>query len=130
MDLNFQIPQVRPAAIVAAERQTAAMRGLMSAEATFSALISAVNQLSRSAPKDHDVLIHAFGISITQVRYVQPHTFIFEGFNSEGHTTTAVCHYSQLVAHVVYIPKRGPSRVITGFSNAAVASYDGSRVKD
>ncbi len=120
---NIEIPQIRPAAIVAAERQTAAMRGLMSAEATFSALISAVNQLSRSAPKDHDVLIHAFGISVTQVRYIEPHTFIFEGFNSEGHATTAVCHYSQLVAHVVYVPPREPDRprVITGFSNAPVA---------
>ena len=107
--------------IVAGERQAKVMRGLMSGDATFAALKQSVEQLSRSAPKDHDVLIHAFGISITNVRYVEPHAFVFEGFNSEGHASFATCHYSQLVAHVIYIPKRGPDRVITGFSNAPVA---------
>jgi hypothetical protein len=115
---NIEISRQPDPAIIAGEKQSRVMHSLMSAEATFSALIQAVNELSRTAPKDHDVLIHAFGISVTQVRYVEPHTFIFEGFNGEGHATFSVCHYSQLVAHVVYIPKRGPNRVITGFSNA------------
>ncbi len=109
---------LKPATIVAGERQVAAMRGLMSGDATFLALKQSVQKLSRSAPEGHDVLIHAFDVSVTNVRYVEPHTFVFEGFNSEGHTTVAMCHYSQLVAHVIYVPKRGSSRIITGFNNA------------
>ena len=119
----MQIPYMKPAALVAAEQQSEVMRGLMSGDATFLALQQAVHQLSKSAPKDHDVLIQAFGISATNVRYIQPHTLIFEGFNGEGHTTFSVCHYSQLVAHVVYVPPLQPDspRVITGFSNAPAA---------
>lgn len=89
----------------------------MSGDATFAALKQSVDELSGSAPEDHDILIHAFGVSVIDVRYVEPHTFVFRGFNGEGHTTFATCHYSQLVAHIIYIPKRGPARVVTGFSS-------------
>jgi hypothetical protein len=120
---SLRISRPPDPAIIAGDRQAAVMRGLMSADATFVALQHSVQQLTKSAPKDHDILIQAFGIAVTNVRYVQPHTFVFEGHNSEGHATFAVCHYSQLVAHVVYVPPRQPerSRVITGFSNAPVA---------
>jgi hypothetical protein len=70
---------------VAVAEQTAAMKSLMNGDASFSALIQAVEQLSKSAPADHDVLISAFNISVVKVRYVQPHTFIFEGFDDESH---------------------------------------------
>jgi hypothetical protein len=117
MDMQRGIDlRVRSAANVAAVAQAKAMRGLLSGDATFEALTQAVEELSKSAPQDHDVLIHAFNISVVKVRYIQPHTFIFEGFNDEGHTTFATCHFSQLVAHVVYVPKRGRERILTGFA--------------
>jgi hypothetical protein len=107
-----------PTEIVAADKQIAAMRRLMSADATFYALLESVKRLTKSAPKDHDILVQAFGISITQVQYAGPHTLVFEGFNDEGNTSFVVCHFSQLIAHVIFTPKRGPSRVITGFAGA------------
>ena len=103
------------------ESQVALPR-LLSADATFAALKEAVDKLSNSTPQDHDVFIQAFGISVTQVRYIEPHTFLFEGFSSEGHATFAACHFSQLVAHIVYVPRRGPNRIITGFSQTHTAN--------
>ena len=35
---------------------------------------------------------------------------------ADGNQAGIVCHFTQLVARVVYLPKRGPSRVITGFA--------------
>jgi hypothetical protein len=88
----------------------------LSGEAAFNALQQAVDELVQSAPKNHDVLIEAFGIFVREVKYINPHTFIFCGNDDQGHETSVVCHFSQLVARVVYLPKRGKSRVITGFS--------------
>ena len=92
------------------------MWGLLSGDAAFTALQRAINDLSKSAPADHDVVLWAFNLTVTNVRYVEPHTLIFEGFDSENHTAFAACHFSQLVAHVIYVPRRGPERIITGFS--------------
>lgn len=76
----------------------------------------AVDELVACAPKDHAVLIQAFNITAREIRYIEPHTFLFSGFNHEGHHTAVVAHYSQVVAHIVYLPKQGSERVITGFS--------------
>jgi hypothetical protein len=89
----------------------------LSGDAAFSALKQAVEELTRSAPEDCDVLIRAFNITVREVRYVKPHTLLFRGLTDDGHDTWVVCHFSQLVAQVVYLPKAGPSRVITGFAN-------------
>ncbi len=86
-----------------------------SGEASFGALKQAVEEIVRLAPEDHDVLIEAFNILVAEIRYVKPHTFIFSGLNNDGHNTSVVCHYSQLLAHVVYLPKRQPERKIIGF---------------
>jgi hypothetical protein len=94
-----------------------AMPRLLSADATYAALRHAVDQLSRSAPNDHDVLIQAFGISTIEVRYIEPHTFLFSGYDRDGRETFVACHFSQLIAHVSYIPKRSKERVITGFAH-------------
>jgi hypothetical protein len=88
----------------------------LSGEAAFIALKKAVDELANSAPEDHDVLVQAFNLSVNQIRYVDPHTLIFTGFDANGNAASAVCHYSQLVAHVVYLPKRGKDRVVTGFA--------------
>ncbi|HVM62955.1 MAG TPA: hypothetical protein VMV72_18990 [Verrucomicrobiae bacterium] len=103
-------------ATAAAKRQAALMRHLMSGEATFVALKEAVESLVGAAPKDHDVMIHAFGISVLDVRFLKPHSFLFRGFDQDGNQTSVVVHYSQMVARVVYVPKRGQKRVVTGFS--------------
>jgi len=94
---------------------------LLSGAATFDALISAVRELSRIAPDDCDIFIKVGNISVLKARFIEPHTFSFEGFNQEGHHSWIVIHFSQLHASVVYLPKRGPSRVITTFSNAPFA---------
>ena len=71
-------------AIVAGERQEIVLRHLMSGAATFAALKEAVDYLAGAAPKDHDVLIQAFNIGVVEVRFLQPHTFLFRGFDQEG----------------------------------------------
>jgi len=113
---NFAMPSIQHPAIVAGERQSEVMRQLMSGAATFAALKEAVQYLVGAAPKDHDVVIQAFNIVVVEVRFIQPHTFLFRGFDPEGHPTSVVVHYSQVAARVVYLPKRGPERVITGFA--------------
>lgn len=109
-------PEVR-----AVREQTRILNSMMSGRATFDALISAVQELSRVAPEDCDIFIQVGNISVLKARFIEPHTFSFEGFNQDGHRAWLVEHFSQLHASVVYLPKRGPSRVITGFSNAPPA---------
>lgn len=111
-----KLPPVKHAAIIAGERQSAVMRHLLSGAATFAALKEAVEYLVGVAPEDHDVLIAAFDIRVIEVRFLEPHTFLFRGFDQEGNHTSVVVHYSQMVARVVYLPKQGPERVITGFT--------------
>ncbi|HEY2952857.1 MAG TPA: hypothetical protein VGK40_09755, partial [Verrucomicrobiae bacterium] len=79
------------------------------------------DELKYSAPKDHDILIQAFDLTVTNVRYAKPHTFHFSGYNSDGHATAIVCHFTQLIARVVFLPKRGRNREITGFSSGTSA---------
>ena len=88
----------------------------LSGDAAFLALKEAVNKLVALAPEDNDVLVQAFNISVREIRYIEPHTFLFSGFNQEGHHTSVVAHFSQVVAHIVYLPKQGSERIITGFS--------------
>ena len=100
---------------VAINIQTAAMTGLLSGEATFDALKQAIDEIRHVAPEDHDVLIHAFNITIDEVGFIEPHTLLLRGINQNGNYTVVVAHYSQMVAHAIYAPKRRPERVITGF---------------
>jgi hypothetical protein len=53
---------------------------------------------------------------VLEARYIEPHTFLFKGVGQDGNRAGIVCHFTQIVARVVYLPKRGPSRVITGFA--------------
>lgn len=101
-------------AALIAERQ----QRLASGEATYKALITAVKALIAKAPPECDVLIEAFGILVQDVKFIQPHTFIFLGCDEEGNATCAVVHFSQVITKVVFRPKTGAERVITGFSKA------------
>lgn len=118
---DIQIPLMPNPAIVAGERQATVMRSMMSGDATWRALYEAVAELKRIAPQDCDVLVQIGDVSVLKARFIEPHAFLFEGINQNGHHTGIVIHFSQLAARVVYLPKRGPSRVITGFSNAPSA---------
>ena len=110
-----QIPYLPDPAIMAGRDTVDAMHTLMSGDATFAALKDAVNEIRSRAPEDHDVLIQAFNILVSEVSFLYPHTLLLSGFNHSGHRTVVVVHYSQMIAHVVYLPKRGPERIITGF---------------
>ena len=91
-------------------------RRLLSGEATWQSLQAAVKALVAKAPNDHDVLLHVGGLMVTGARFIEPHTFLFEGITQDGHQSGLVCHFTQVVAQVIYLPKRGPSRIITGFA--------------
>lgn len=108
-------PMPHPA-IVAGQRQSVVLRHLLSGAAIYATLKKAIEDLVRLAPKDHDVWVEAFDVWVLEVRFVEPHTFLLRGFDQDGHHTSVVAHFSQLVARVVYQPQRGPERVITGFA--------------
>jgi hypothetical protein len=99
----------------AVDDQTRIMRGLMSGQATWDAMKSAVEHLRRSAPKDHDVFVMVADVAIIEAFFMEPHTFLFEGVNQDGHHTWIVLHFSQLAVGVVHRPKRKPEPVCTGF---------------
>jgi hypothetical protein len=103
-------------AAVALEEQTRILHHLLTGQATFQAIFDATQALSRNAPDDCDVLVIAGDVAVRKVEFIEPHTFKFEGFGQDGHRTWIVQHFSQVSVHVVYRPKQGPSRVITGFS--------------
>src|SRR4030042_5971435 len=88
----------------------------LSGEAAFSALKKAVDELASCAPEDHDIIVEAFDLSVREIRYIDPHTLLFRGIDHQGNDSFVICHYSQLLAHVVYMPKKGRERIITGFS--------------
>lgn len=95
-----------------------ALPHLLSGDATWVALKRAVEDLISRAPQDNDVLLQIFDLAVLEAQFIEPHTFLFEGTDQDGNRSGLVCHFTQVVARVVYLPKRGPSRVITGFSNA------------
>lgn len=105
-----------PPAIQAGKMQIDTIKHLMSGDATYSALQDAINRILDIASKDHDVVIEAFGIFVTDVRFHSPHTFIFNGLNEKNEKTSVVVHYSQIIARIAYKPKSGAKRIITGFS--------------
>ena len=112
---HWQIP--RNYALEAAYRTESLMEQIVgSGEATYTGLQDAVEHLRSSAPEDHDVVVVAFNIVVENVGFIDPHTLIFSGLNSDGHRTVCFAHYTQLVAHVISRPKNGPNRVITGFA--------------
>jgi hypothetical protein len=115
----------------AAESQLAqiAFPGLLSGGATWLALKRAVEDLASLAPQDHDILIQVGDLAILEAEFVKPHTFLFQGLNQDGHRTWSVLHFSQLNARIIYLPKRGKQRVITGFSPALdfASNFDLSR---
>lgn len=86
-----------------------------SSEAAVTALKQAVEELTGLAPKDHDVLVQVFNLAALEVRHIEPHSLLFRCVDERGQDTYVICHFSQLVARVIYQPKRGTSRVITGF---------------
>jgi hypothetical protein len=101
----------------AAADAQAMMPSLLSGQATFNALSTAVDDLLKKAPQDCDVLVRIHSLIVENVRFIAPHTFFCEGYNQEGHPSSLVCHFTQLIAEVVFLPKKGNSRVITGFAN-------------
>jgi hypothetical protein len=91
-------------------------RRLLSGDATLAGLKSAVDHLVGTAPQDHDVLILVDDLYVLNVTFIEPHTFLFEGVNLDGHQAARVIHFSQVQVSVIYRPKLGTSRVITGFA--------------
>ena len=59
-------------------------RRLLSGDATWSALKQAVQELSRSAPQDHDVVLRVSDLTILEARYIEPHSFLFRGLSDDG----------------------------------------------
>jgi hypothetical protein len=89
---------------------------LLSGDSIWVGLKIAIDDLKSSAPQDCDVLIHFDDLSVHEVQFIEPHTFLFKGSNGHGHNASIVCHFTQVKAHVIYRPKQGADRMITGFA--------------
>lgn len=108
------IPASARAAIESAKFAAETNR-LLSGDALYMALMAAVEELAKRAPAEHDVLVQAFGLVVTEVHLREPNALVFCGYDNNGNQSFAVAHFSQVVASVVYLPKRGPDKVLTGF---------------
>jgi hypothetical protein len=86
---------------------------LLSGEATFIAMKRAVDDLVSRAPQDHDIFILMDDFSVLEARFIEPHTFLFEGFDQDGHRAGMVCHFSQIKVRVIYRPKRDETRIVS-----------------
>jgi hypothetical protein len=97
-------------------------RRLLSGDATWLALQTAVHALERTAPSDCDVLLQVGELAVMEAQFLEPHAFLFGGFTTDGHRAWKVMHFTQVAMGATYLPKRGPSRVVTGFAkiNAVV----------
>jgi hypothetical protein len=93
-------------------------RRLLSGYATLVALKSAVDDIVRSAPEGHDVVIIYGDLIVHKVRFIEPHAFLFEGITQDGKRAGVVLHSSPMSVRVIHVAPRQPSvpRVITGFS--------------
>jgi hypothetical protein len=113
-ELNRWIAGAQGGQMAIDERQ----RRLLSGDATWAALKKAVEELSRIAPQDHDVVLRVGDLTVLEARYIEPHTFLFGGFSDDGSRSWVVIHFSQVVFRVIHRAKRVPDkpRVITGFA--------------
>ena len=84
----------------------------------FNRLIKEVQKAACLAPKDQDVMVRAFDVVADKFIFLEPDTFVLSGLDHAGHHTRVVLHYSQLVAHIVFLDRDPalPERRITGFS--------------
>jgi len=95
---------------------------LLSGEAMFRALQAALDDLKRSAPQFHDILIQVDNLTVTEISFIEPYTFLLQGLDEKGHdpAIARVCHFSQLNVKVISRPQHGKdrlvSRVIQGFA--------------
>jgi hypothetical protein len=105
--------------VIEAQRQGALTRVLLRGDSLYDALTEAVRDLTDQAPAEHDILVEAFGIYVTKIGFIEPHAFLLSGYDDSGNETSVVAHFSQLITRVVYLPKKGLDRVITGFARVA-----------
>jgi hypothetical protein len=115
-ELYNRLEAIRQAREAEPEATPVALASLHPGEATWFALKRTVDELAGRAPQDHDVLMLVGDVAVLEVKFIEPHTFIFQGIDQEGQRTGIVVHYTQVQARVVARPKLGLSRVITGFA--------------
>jgi len=112
---HWELPRIDPT-IEMGYKNIRVMRDMLSGEAVFAALEEAIEEFHGLSPEDHDVLIVAHDIFVTDVEFIYPHSFVLKGFDGDSHRAIVIVHHSQLVARVISRPKRGQERVITGFA--------------
>ena len=83
---------------------------------TWRALKKAFHSATRSATEDEDVWIEVFGGRFRQVTFIKPDAFLFSESEQPGPEIRIVCHYTQLVAQIIVLPRSGNKRRVTGFS--------------
>jgi hypothetical protein len=114
MNANYPVMVQKKDAAAAIDHQSRLMKSLLSGQATWDGLQRAIDNLRRTAPKDHDVVITVGDITVHEVFFWEPHTFSFKGVNIDGEDTWILRPFSQLAVGVVHRLNKG-KRIITGF---------------
>jgi len=110
--MNQDIPKFYPPDLNKMKHDT----HLHSGQASLKALTEIVDELTKTAPEDHDIaLITDNGLQVFDVRYFEPHTFVLCAHDQERHAVYEVLHYSQLRVRIIHAPKKLPERRVIGF---------------
>ena len=89
---------------------------IVNGDATFIAIQNAIKDLRRSAPKDHDVVVFAFDLTVHKLVFYKPDTFLFRGIDDEGNHTRIVSHFTNAIIRIAEdFDAPLPSDILAGF---------------
>jgi len=81
--------------------------------AALAGLQYTLEQLSRLAAKNSDTLVKAYGATVSEVSLLKPDTLLLTGVDDDGADVVVLVHYTQLIAHIVFLPMKGEVPVVT-----------------
>lgn len=87
-----------------------------SGEASFKALTQLTNKLAKLTSEEYGVILETKdGLSITEISYYEPHTFMLSGVDQQGNDAHDLIHYSQLNLRMTKVPKESGVKKHYGF---------------
>jgi len=92
---------------------TESIDDLTGGAAALAGLQYALEQLSRLPAKDCDTLVKAYGAIVSEVSLLKPDTLLLTGVDDNGADVVVLVHYTQLIAHIVFLPMKGEVPIVT-----------------
>lgn len=92
---------------------TESVNDLTGGAAALAGLQYALEQLSSLPAKDCDTLVKAYDVTVSEVSLLKPDTLLLTGVDDHGADVVVLVHYTQLIAHIVFLPMKGEVPVVT-----------------